>query len=1289
MANFHRLCAHSVLTSLFMLVSAALSAQTFWMQNGGGSTIDEGMDVALDGAGNTYATGYFTTAASFGSTTLSSSGVDDVFLAKLGTNGLYVWAVKAGGANSDRALSIKADASGNSYITGYFYGTATFGSNSITSSGAQDAFIAKYDNTGTCVWAKNAGGAGADIGNGITVDNAGNVIVTGEFAGTASFGSTTLTSQNGSTDVFTTKLDAGGNFLWTKQGSAPQTDRGIDVDCDAAGNIYITGQFSDTITFDQVHLNNMLNAVFIVKYDASGSEQWFRKIGGGAMNVANSIAGDGAGGMYLTGDFQGTITFFGATNTTLTATYSNRIFLAKYDLSGNLGWSVAESSDSPLTSRSVSVSGGDCFIGGHFKCTFNSYSDRYAPGLFNSSGFWDVFEGKYSSATGAWSISRQIGGPEDQTCNGIAADASGNPHMVGAYALSVVTPVTNNFYGYPAFLSYNMSVSNNASPNTGLCSDTYYAAFAIAPSAGNSDIYIGNPIDPSRSPYDYYYNTSCAQLFVGVCINRYNGLDYNCGPDTISACQQENLYATTNTGLLALPSPNHVGPYFDYLWSTGQTTPNITVNATGNYSVILTSQDGCYTSEDTIHFILHTPPPRPVISDNVIINTNALNPQPVIICGDSVLLVGGGFTGTAAWYGPQFGSGNYPNDSVMIDSSGLYTFIVTDSNGCISANSVEVTLDDPLLPIDPGMVCLNDSDRNDSMRFCDGEPLFIFPFDSISNPNANLQCIDDLDQILWTISPSSSATILPYTDCINFAYSMTTALVHQTGWYTVTATIIRESACGSDTTIISHSYYCEVLPSPPSTPINLVITGDLSICPGDSNMLVVTGGQNYNWMSGEQDDTLWVSQPGSYTVYCIDTVFNSFGCFTVNSGTASVSVSYTTQPVISLLPSDGVICPGDSVQAVVSGSGNFAWQGPNGPISGNTNTIWITSPGTYYCVVTDPDSCQLLSNTVTIQQYNTPSIQASPSSVLCPGDSVVISLTASSGSSIVWLPPLSGSSLTQVITTPGTYSVTVQACNIATTVSVTITPTAVSAVITPLSATTVCEGDSILLGANPGMDTYNWQPGSSSATTLYVYTSGDYILTTADSGGCAASDTFSVAFTQNQLQPPLVSDTTICRGLPFSLVASGAPTLNWYTAGGTLLATGNVLQLPAGLQSDSTFYVSTNDGVCRSALSPVTVETEECPSLTPNVFTPDGDGVNDNFMLYAPYATGMHVWIYDRWGVLVHEWADLSGYWNGTYMNNGKPVVDGVYYFVAEITDLSGLAYKETGFLHLIRNGGR
>src|ERR1035441_8657504 len=129
-----------ILFALFIIHCSLFTAfaQQFWLQHAGSPTIDEGVDIASDAAGNTYATGYFTSSATFGAFTLTSFGMEDIYLTKLDNNGIYQWAVKAGGTLSDRPTSIKTDAAGNSYITGWYYGTATFGTFNITAVGAQD-----------------------------------------------------------------------------------------------------------------------------------------------------------------------------------------------------------------------------------------------------------------------------------------------------------------------------------------------------------------------------------------------------------------------------------------------------------------------------------------------------------------------------------------------------------------------------------------------------------------------------------------------------------------------------------------------------------------------------------------------------------------------------------------------------------------------------------------------------------------------------------------------------------------------------------------------------------------------------------------------------------------------------------------------------------------------------------------------------------------------------------------------------------------------------------------------
>ncbi len=138
--------------------------------------------------------------------------MDDVFAAKLSPSGKFLWAVSAGGSGGDDVGSgIAVDNAGNSYVTGGFEGTATFGSTTLTSKGNADIFVSKLSPSGKFLWAVSAGGSGGDGGSGIAVDGSGNSYITGGFEGTATFASTTLTSK-GSNDIFMAKLDSGGKL---------------------------------------------------------------------------------------------------------------------------------------------------------------------------------------------------------------------------------------------------------------------------------------------------------------------------------------------------------------------------------------------------------------------------------------------------------------------------------------------------------------------------------------------------------------------------------------------------------------------------------------------------------------------------------------------------------------------------------------------------------------------------------------------------------------------------------------------------------------------------------------------------------------------------------------------------------------------------------------------------------------------------------------------------------------------------------------------------------------------
>jgi len=292
---------------ILALCSIALFAQNedwFWAKKAGGTSYDNGLSIAIDANENSYVTGYFSGSATFGTTTLTSSSeyYSDIFVAKLDNNSNWLWVKQAGGTNWDYGYGIAVDANGNSYVTGYFYNSATFGTTTLTSSGYADIFVAKLDSSGNWLWAKQAGGASFDYGYGIAVDDNGNSYITGVFEEIATFGTTTLTSS-GYEDIFVAKLDSNGNWLWVKQaGGTGWDDYGRGIAVDANGNSYVTGYFWDSATFGTTTLTSSGNSdIYVAKLDCNGNWLWAKQAGGTGWDDGYSIAVDANGSSYVTG----------------------------------------------------------------------------------------------------------------------------------------------------------------------------------------------------------------------------------------------------------------------------------------------------------------------------------------------------------------------------------------------------------------------------------------------------------------------------------------------------------------------------------------------------------------------------------------------------------------------------------------------------------------------------------------------------------------------------------------------------------------------------------------------------------------------------------------------------------------------------------------------------------------------------------------------------------------------------------------------------------------------------
>lgn len=331
------------------------SGNFIWARRFGGPSVNaRGLSIAIDAYENVYTTGFFDGTVDFdpgpGVYTITASGTD-VFVSKLDAAGNFLFAVNMGGASNEIGYGITLDSAKNIFITGNFQSTADFDPSAtifnITSAGLNDAFVTKLDSLGKFIWAKGMGGSADDNGNSVSLDLLGNVYFTGSFSTIADFdpgpGTYTLASV-GNADIFISKLDPSGNFVWTAGIGGTTNDDGMSITTDAFGNVFTMGNFFGTADFDPGAAVFNMSAVgvadvFVSKMDASGNLIWAKSIGGSGMDMARGIKLDLAGNIYLAGYFQTTADFDpGPGVLNFTTAGGEDMFVEKLDVSGNLVW---------------------------------------------------------------------------------------------------------------------------------------------------------------------------------------------------------------------------------------------------------------------------------------------------------------------------------------------------------------------------------------------------------------------------------------------------------------------------------------------------------------------------------------------------------------------------------------------------------------------------------------------------------------------------------------------------------------------------------------------------------------------------------------------------------------------------------------------------------------------------------------------------------------------------------------------------------------------------------------
>jgi|GEM_PF-1633960 len=556
-------------------------------------------------------------------------------------------------------------------------------------------------------------------------------------------------------------------------------------------------------------------------------------------------------------------------------------------------------------------------------------------------------------------------------------------------------------------------------------------------------------------------------------------------------------------------------------------------------------------------------------------------------------------------------------------SAGSYTCTITDNTGCkyfITTTIAAYTA--PAIGISP---------YTDSLCGAGSVPLHVYGLNTnVYNwsPNGSLSC-----------NPCATPTATP---------TVTTT-------YTISG--VDSSGCAASATL---TITILNVPKP-------IVSGRDSICLGSKDTLSVTGGVTYSWSNGATTSSIIVN-PAITKTYTV-TAANGYCA----SHDTTFTIHVVSPPAVSISASKDTVCAGDSTLLSSTGGGTYKWLVAGNP---NTSSIWV-KPGsnTTYSVVIK-NVCGLDTLSKAIFTHALPIVTKSNDTTICFGQGVTLS--ASGGNSYTWSPGGTGSSINVVPSTTTTYTVKVSngTCASSASVTVTVIPKVVIGLTHPF---TLCVGDSTPLSATGG-GTYKWSTGATTSSIM-VKPTKNTTYTVVVSNGCPDSATTTVTIDVPTLAA--CCDTTIFRGNSTTINAAGQTNYSWSPSSG--LSCDNCPNPVASPTVTTTYTVTSNDpnGCPVERTITIYVETPCADFNVPDVFTPNNDGINDDFVINILNPSAYSINIYDRWGKEVYTSTDATVYWNGRILKTQYLVPDGVYYYVIKASCQSN-NYIKKGFVQVL-----
>lgn len=665
------------------------------------------------------------------------------------------------------------------------------------------------------------------------------------------------------------------------------------------------------------------------------------------------------------------------------------------------------------------------------------------------------------------------------------------------------------------------------------------------------------------------------------------------------------------------------GPYF-YTWGGGFRGTSIQIQAQYNLELrlLITDQQRCE-ARDTAFIVVNAAPQVSINGPDSICTSDQAILERVINVGRPPYRY--------TWQDGQ----STAQITVAPRETSTYTLIVEDGNGCRDTASYTLQVfATPDMRIDPGP----------DITICTGVPLVVK--------------VSGADEYIWRGPGGFQGT----GSSIYFRTPLE-------GRYDVIGSST-QGACSANT-----SFQIAVLPR-----VGAMIVGPSSICKGDSLVLASLQGGTFEWSTGEQTQEIRLKPTRSDTYRLVLTGYNQ--CM----DTAYLSVNVNEQPEVSAGP-DRQICAGDSLILQGSGALNYVWDG--GLLGGRA--FLPRSTQTYTVVGTNDEGCKDTAQ-VQVKVNPVPKLELPSTFELCAGGIVNIEPKASGGTGTFTYNWSNGSSEANIQfraqnnSTLGLRIADGQGCETRGNVSILVNALPDLSITGPKQ---LCVGEkatlkkSIALGRAPYR--YIWQDGQSTEQIeVTPQQTSTYNLIVQDANACRDTASYTLKV-QAHPELTLLPEYKLKLGQSLKLIA-GIQTGNyqWTPADGLSCTNCPDPELRT-TQSGKYCVTVVSDGNCRSeACAEVTLDGK-CLVYMPNVFSPNGDQINDTFCAYSPCIAEAQLWIYDRWGNLIFQSNpnETQPFWDGS--SRGQAMDAGMYYYRLRGVDVLGQALDLQGTVSLLR----